>query len=86
MLRVNPDLDELVDCRSCGTTWTTRRLLLVAAADSQSEIWLDVAAMAEMTGQPERTLRDWAQRGLVAREHGRYSLGSVQAAMMGDVG
>ena len=41
-LKVSPDLEAIVFCRQCHTSWTTRRLLLVVAADAQSDIWLDL--------------------------------------------
>ena len=81
-LQVRSDLAEQVHCRACGSTWTGRRLLTVAASDKGATIMLDAAAVFELLGVPETTLRRWARKGRGRREHGLYDLADVHAAML----
>lgn len=75
------DLDGTLHCRQCGTTWNVERLLRVAAADKQSEIWLTPDDAARLFGIPERTLRNWAKRGYIKRAHGQYEHHSIRNAL-----
>ena len=77
-LRVNgEDFDGHVTCRSCKTTWEVKRLMLVVASSQTAEIWIDSEAAVEMFGIPSRTLRDWAKRGDIRRNAGRYEVASL---------
>lgn len=69
-------------CRGCGTSWDVMRLLHVSAHDKGSTLWLPAEEVGLLYGVKERTLRDWAARGLVRREHGRYDAASVREAML----
>jgi hypothetical protein len=72
------DLEAHVRCDQCRSTWQVRRLLLVAAADSEAEVWVAEDDVALIHGIGRSTLRKWAQAGRVLRESGRYELGSVR--------
>lgn len=79
-LRVNvADPDELVRCRSCGTEWTTGRLL-VHSGDGDG--LLDAEAIHLIYGVPGSTLRRWAKTGRVRREGLRYAVADVREAMV----
>jgi len=75
------DFDGHITCRNCQTQWAVERLLRVAAADKQSEIWLAPDDAARLFGIPERTLRAWAQKGYIRRAHGQYEHHSIRAAV-----
>jgi len=80
MLVVNgQDLEDEVTCRSCGTTWSVDRLLVIVAGEATGAIWMDGEAAAARAGVDVRTLRRWAATGRVRRDHGRYDLKEIQA-------
>lgn len=79
LVLTQPDLEDHVRCAECSTTWTVRRLLLVAASDSEAEVWVAEADVALIHGVSGRVLRKWAQAGRVQRKRGMYELGSVRA-------
>lgn len=78
-------LDESVVCEGCGRNWTVHRLLAVAAADAEAEIWLSSEDVALLAMVPERTLRDWGKKELVQRRGGLYELGSVRRHLLAKV-
>lgn len=83
-LRVNgQDFDGSVRCRSCGTEWEVKRLLLVVASSQTAEIWLDAEAAVEMFSVSPRTLRDWARRGHIRRKGGKFEVASLTAHLRG---
>lgn len=65
-LRIEREQGE-VDCRGCGSHWTTRRLLLVALADSAADVWVDAEACAHALGVSVRTVQRWARSGQIRR-------------------
>lgn len=71
------DMDAEVTCRSCGTRWSARSLVINAGDD---DAWLDWQAIEEYLGVPRRTLFRWASVGRVERQHGLFRVGSVKAA------
>lgn len=75
------DFGRHVRCRGCSMTWDVTRLLHVVATDRESSIWLPAEDAALLYGISERTLRWWAQTGIVVRERGRYDLASLRHAL-----
>lgn len=75
------ELTDEVYCRACRATRDVHRLLLVAAADAESGVWLPAEDVALLLGLSTRTLRDWGKRGLVQRRSGLYELRSVRKAI-----
>lgn len=75
--------DEHVWCPACRRTWTTARLVLVAARCADA--WVDEVAAAALSGVPGRTLRRWAAAGTVRRARGRYAVADLRAATPGPV-
>jgi hypothetical protein len=65
------DVHEEITCRRCGATRSAMTLAAVAAADGR-DIWLDPEAAAQWLGVTEGTLRQWARKGRIERDHGRY--------------
>lgn len=61
------DLLGIVTCRRCGSEWTPLRLVHVALATEQSEIWLDAEAIAGWIGLSERRVRQIAAKNQVPR-------------------
>lgn len=78
------NLDDIATCRACGTRWEVKRLLLVAASDHDSGVWLPADDVAVLTGVKARTLRRWAEAGHIARRSGMYELNSIRAAAQAD--
>lgn len=68
--------EQVVRCRACGMEWTAGRLML-RAVSGDTDAWLDPGAIEHNFGVPERTLRRWAAKGIVARKGGRYLLQDV---------
>lgn len=75
---VDIDLDAHVRCDDCRTTWTVRRLLMVAATDATAEVWVAEEDAALVWGVAQSTLRKWARQGRVQRRRGHYEVGSVR--------
>ena len=75
------DFDTNVTCRRCHTTWPVERLLRVAAADSQAEIWLAPEDAAHLFGIHLSTLKRWARKGLITKRHGQYEHHSIRDAI-----
>lgn len=75
------DLTDPVYCRSCRTSRDVHRLLLIAAADSESTVWGTVEDASLLFGVTSRTLHRWAASGQVVRERSRYDLGSIRDAI-----
>lgn len=67
------DLLQHITCKACGTNWTTARLVAVAVADAGSEIWLDVASIAQWVGLSEsqayRIAKKLPHRGKLVELH-----------------
>jgi len=83
-LRVNgQDFDGSVICRKCGTSWEVKRLLLVVASSQTAEIWLDTEAAVQMFSVSSRTLREWAKRGHIKRQSGKFEVASLTAHLRG---
>ena len=70
----DPDFDAEVNCRSCKTHWKVSRLLYVGASANAGGIFVDPEAAAAYLGVTERTLRQWATKGKIKRERGRYDI------------
>jgi hypothetical protein len=86
-LRITSDAlddDSEIVCRACGTRWTARRLVLVAAADSEVDVWLPVDTITAWYSISARTLRRWASKGRVQRRGAFYSDRSIRAALASD--
>jgi len=67
------DMTEAVTCRRCGVTRDANTLVVVAMSDGR-DVWLDPEAAAKWLGVGESTLRLWAKRGKIERDHGRYRI------------
>lgn len=74
--RADWSIGEYVTCPRCGATRSPEQLLRAAGKDSA---YVDPEAIARWYGLSERTLRRWAARGEIRREHGRYSWADVEA-------
>lgn len=74
------DLTEPVTCRRCGVTRDASTLAAVAMSDGR-EVWLDPEAAANWLGMSESTLRRMANRGEIARSHGRYLIRHAAGAL-----
>lgn len=72
------DWDEHVTCRRCGVSRDASTLVAVAMSDGR-DVWLDPEAAAKWLGVGESTLRLWAKRGKIERDHGRYRV-TMEAA------
>lgn len=72
-----------VTCKRCKTTWDVPHLLHVAISTPGAELWADPEAAAGYFRVDPSTLRKWARAGRIRREHGRYDLGSIHAAIVG---
>lgn len=80
-LRINANIPEAeVRCKGCDTTWSSARLIVVGVT-GDTPVWLDPDAAAVACGKSTSTLRLWAQQGKIQRDHGRYELHSIRAAM-----
>lgn len=75
------ELHQSVYCRACRVTRDVHTLLLVAATDAESGVWLSGDEVAILLGVPESVLRRWASRDEVQRRSGQYELGSVKDAI-----
>lgn len=73
----DPDFDAEVNCRSCKTHWKVSRLLYVGASANAGGIFVDPEAAAAYLGVTERTLRQWATKGKIKRERGRYDITAI---------
>jgi hypothetical protein len=65
--------DEHVTCRRCGATRDVAQLVYVAMSDGR-DVWLDPEAASQWLGVTEGTLRQWARKGQIERDHGRYRM------------
>lgn len=66
-----------VECRRCGTVWTSGRLILVALNDPGVTIWAYPDVIEDALGIPSRTLRQWATDGHVRRNGSQYDVGAA---------
>lgn len=75
-----PDLTigEPVICPRCKAVRSPEQLIHAAGKDTA---WADAEAIADWYGIGERTLRRWASKGHVRRDHGRYNVGDVVERM-----
>lgn len=74
--RADWSIGDHVTCPRCGATRSPEQLLRAAGKDGA---YVDPEAIARWYGLSERTLRRWAARGEIRREHGRYSWADVEA-------
>jgi len=74
--RADWSIGEHVTCPRCGATRSPEQLLRAAG---KQDTWADPEAIARWYGVGQSTLRRWAARGEVRREHGRYSIADVEA-------
>lgn len=72
------DVEEHVTCRRCGVTRSVPQLVAVGMATATHAMWVDPEAICRHYGIHPSTLRRWAARGLVSREHGRYLVSDVE--------
>ncbi len=57
-----------VECRRCGTVWTSQRLVLVAKFTDQGvRAWATAEELAKFLEVGTATVGKWARRGLVAK-------------------
>lgn len=78
-LRVSGEnLEGVTYCRACRTEWPVERLLLVAASDADSAIWVDAEALANRLGVSEKTLTRWAKDGKIAKKGQLYDYRSFR--------
>lgn len=81
---VSPDnITSQVTCNRCRTTWDVPHLIHVAISTPGAELWADPEAAAGYFHVDPSTLRKWARAGRIRRDHGRYELHSVHAAIAG---
>ncbi len=73
----DPDFDAEVNCRGCRTHWKVSRLLYVGASANAGGIYVDPEAASTYLGVTERTLRQWANKGKIKRERGRYDISAL---------
>lgn len=81
LLKINEDepLAEF-DCKGCGTTWTTLRLVAVAMADPDREVWLDAEAIANWLAMSERHVHRLCKQHDVPRRGQLYDFNKLQHA------
>ena len=72
-----------VQCHRCRTVWDVPHLIHVALSMPGAQMWADPEAAARYFSLHEGTLRKWAAAGRIIREHGRYELHSIHAAIHG---
>jgi hypothetical protein len=72
------DVEERVTCRRCQVTRSVPQLVAVGMATATHAMWVDPEAICRHYGIHASTLRRWAARGLVSREHGRYLVSDVE--------
>lgn len=72
-----------VQCRGCWTVWDVMHLIHVAITTPGAEVWADPEAAAGYFRVHQGTLRKWAAAGRIQRDHGRYELHSIHAAVHG---
>ena len=80
-LAINSD-DPLAifQCRSCGTQWTTLRLVAVALSDTTRQVWLDAEAIGNWMGISERHVHRIAKANGVARRGQLYDVNAFRNA------
>lgn len=71
------DLLALSCCKVCGTEWNTVRLIAVAMADPEKEIWLDADAIASWLNISDRRVRQIAKKHGLSRRGQLYDLKEV---------
>lgn len=71
------ETDERVTCRRCKVTRDVATLVAVGMSSEGRDVWADPEAIAHHYGIGERTLRRWAMKGHVKRDHGRYLVSDV---------
>ena len=69
-------IGEPITCGSCGVTRSPEQLLRAAG---KQDTWADAEALASWFGITERTLRQWAAKGLIRRERSMYAFADVEA-------
>lgn len=72
-----------VRCKRCGTDWNVPHLMHVAISTPGAEFWADPESAARYFRVDPSTLRRWARSEQIRREHGRYEMHSIHAAIRG---
>lgn len=68
---------EDITCRRCGTTTTGGRIILAALGDPNVTVWACSEDITAAIGVLPGTLRQWVNRGYVARNGNRYDVGAA---------
>lgn len=71
------DLLAMTTCRSCGTEWSTIRLVVVAMSDPRKEVWLDAEAIAAWLDISDRRVRQIAAKYDIPRRGQLYDLKAI---------
>jgi hypothetical protein len=77
------NLADDLTCRRCGNVTTAGRLILVALNDPAVIVWAYADVIEAAIGIPQRTLRSWAQTGVVERKGSQYDVGAAFRARLG---
>lgn len=73
------DLLDIVECRKCGTEWTALRLIAVALADANREIWLDADAIASYLNIDANSVHKFCKRNEISKKGYLYNLKEILA-------
>lgn len=73
-----------VYCPRCHTAWNVLHLMHVAISTPGAEFWADPEAAAAYFSVDTSTLRRWAGADRIRRDHGRYEMHSIHAAVTGN--
>jgi len=73
------DLLTLSSCKVCGSEWNTVRLVAVAMADPEKEIWLDADAIGSWLGLTDSRVRQIARKHHLSRRGQLYNLKEILA-------
>ena len=71
---------KLFECRKCGSTWSTIRLIAVAMSNPQQPVWLDAEAIATWVGISERQVYRIIKTNKVARRGSLYDVTAFRNA------
>lgn len=68
---------KLFECRKCGTTWSTIRLIAVAMSNPQQPVWLDAEAIGTYLGMTYKNVHEFARRHKIARRGELFDLQQI---------
>ena len=68
-----------VECRRCGTIWTSERLVLVALSTPGDPIWMTAQPICEWLGIGAVTLNKWVRSKHVAKRGTLYNVADAIA-------